>query len=527
MLETQYRYQQVAETIRNLIDGGALKPGDKVPSVRGLSKQLSVSISTVLEAYRRLEDSGLIYSRPQSGYYVRAKRLGLLEPPVSTPARKTISPDVTDLVLRIIRAAHDPAILPLGAAVPSAEFFPSNKLNRTLARTVRQPSAISNIYGPIAGNSALRKQIAKRMLHAGCSIKPEEIIVTSGAQEAVYLSLRSVTNPGDTVIVESPTYYALLQVLESLSLKVREISTDPRDGISIADVEKALKDGSVRALVLCPTFGNPLGHAMPEDRRKQLLKICEKAKVAIIEDDIYGELSHEGQRPRALKAFDKSGRVLLCSSFSKTLAPGYRVGWVIPSRYHETVEKLKFGISVATAGPTQLAVAEFLDSGGYEHHLRGLRRTYRDLVAKFRQAIGEHFPQGTLVSNPEGGHVLWVALPKEVDAMVVYEAALERQISIMPGPLFTATKGYENYIRINCAVTWSPRVELALETLGHLVETQFRTKEKQTTPSSMIPRNAANHLVVLSKQQAILIETDYGIGIFLPLAFKSYQPCFR
>ena len=472
MLETQYLYQQVAESITSLIDAGALKPGDKVPSVRGLSKQLSVSISTVLEAYRRLEDAGFIYSRPQSGYYVRAKQLGLREPPVSTPARRTISPDVTDLVLRIIRAAHDPAILPLGAAVPSAEFFPSKKLNRTLARTVRHPSATSNIYGPIAGNNALRKQIAKRMLHAGCTIKPEEIIVTSGAQEAVYLSLRASTKPGDTVIVESPTYYALLQVLESLSLKVREIATDPRDGICVEDVEKALKDGSVSALVLCPTFGNPLGHAMPEERRKELLEICQKAKVAIIEDDIYGELSHDGKRPRALKAFDKGGNVLLCSSFSKTLAPGYRVGWVIPSRFRETIEKLKFGISVATAGPTQLAVAEFLASGGYEHHLRGLRRTYRDLVAKFRQAIAEHFTKGTMVSKPEGGHVLWVCLPSHVDAMAIYEAALERQISIMPGPLFTATKGYGNYIRLNCAVTWSPRVELALETLGQLVKTQ-------------------------------------------------------
>ncbi len=470
MLETQFLYQRVAENITKLIDGGALKPGDKVPSVRGLSKQLSVSISTVLEAYRRLEDAGLIYSRPQSGYYVRAKQLSLSEPPTSTPLRKTISPDVTDLVLRIIRAAHDPAILPLGAAVPSAEFFPSKKLNKTLARVVRKPAAIGNIYGPITGNSALRKQIAKRMLHAGCSVDPDEIIVTSGAQEAVYLSLRAVTKPGDTVIVESPTYYALLQVLESLSLKVREIATDPRHGISLEDVEKALRDGSVSALVLCPTFGNPLGHTMPEENRKQLLTICQQADVAVIEDDIYGELSHDGQRPRALKAFDEAGNVLLCSSFSKTLAPGYRIGWVIPSRYRETIEKLKFGISVATAGPTQLAIAEFLESGGYEHHLRGLRRTYRSLVAKFRQAIAEHFPPETVVSKPEGGHVLWIGLPTKVNAMKIYEKALERQISIMPGPLFTATNDYGNYIRFNCAVTWTPRVELALETLGQLVK---------------------------------------------------------
>ncbi len=461
-------YRRVADRIAGLIGGGTLQPGERIPSVRRLSRQLSVSVTTVLEAYRVLEDRGLVEARPQSGYYVRTTA----DPPPE-PDRSATCDDPTflesgDLVLGLVREGGQPNLVSFGAAVPSAEFLPTAPLNRILARVARGEAHISQSYDPLPGYQPLRVQIARRALDAGCSLKPDDLVITSGAQEAVALCLRSVTRPGDTVALESPTYYGLLEILESLHLRALEIATDPREGICLPELEKTLERGPVAAVALVPSYGNPLGHCMPEESRQRLVEILAAAEVPLVEDDIYGDLPFGNERPKACKAFDRDGLVMLCSSFSKTLAPGYRVGWTAAGRFRTSVERHKFAMSIANASPTQMAVADYLASGGFDRHLRRLRRTYRDLISRISLTIGEHFPEGTRVTRPDGGHVIWVEMPKEVDSLRLHEEALAEGVSIAPGPLFSGTGRYDNFMRLNCALPWSDRVEEALRTLGRL-----------------------------------------------------------
>jgi len=459
-------YRRVADRVAGLISGGTLEPGQRIPSVRALSRQLSVSVTTVLEAYRLLEDRGLVEARPQSGYYVRPRATPGPEPSCTASAEGPATPEVCDLVLEVLRQVGRPGLVPLGSAAPSPAFLPVERINRTLARVVRMRPDASHAYDSVSGNRELRLQIARRMLEAGCSAAPEDVITTCGAQQALSLSLRAVARPGDTVAVESPTYHGLLQAIEWQNLRAIEIATDPRHGIDLDELAGALQRQPVAAVVVAASYGNPLGHNMPLERRQRLVEMLAAARVPLIEDDVYGELPHEGPRLPACKSFDRDGGVLLCSSFSKTLAPGYRVGWTVPGRYHDAVERAKFAAGIANPTPTQLALAQFVADGGLDRHLRRLRRTYRDLRIRMSCAIQQWFPEGTRITRPGGGHVLWVELDPRVDSVALYRRAIAAGISILPGPLFSPSGRYGNFIRLNFAVPWSDEIERALRTLG-------------------------------------------------------------
>jgi DNA-binding transcriptional MocR family regulator len=468
------RYQQVAEQVSEMITLGTFSPGSRVPSLRRLSKQLAVSLTTATEAYRVLEDRGLIEARPQSGYYVRAPHPLPPAPAKTVGGGEAMDLEITDIYLQVMRQLGDATYIPLGAGTPNAAYLPTQALNRILAREVRLRPETSQSYDDGPGYRELRNQISRRALDAGCAIGADEIITTNGAQQAVYLCLRALTKPGDTVVVETPTYLGLLQAIEAAGLKALEISTDPDDGICLECLAEVLDRQPVAACVLIPTFGNPLGHCMPESHRRRLVEMLAGAGVPLIEDDVYGELYFDRTRPRAVKAFDADGNVLLCSSFSKTLAPGYRVGWVAPGKYLTELERQKYITSVASPTPTQMAVAAYLEGGGFDRHLRRLRGTYRGLMARMSAAVAEHFPEGTRLTRPRGGHLLWVELPEGVDSMRLYERALQHGISLLPGPLFTGCCDYGNFIRLNTAVPWSEVIEGAVRTLGSLVREQMR-----------------------------------------------------
>ena len=475
------RYQQIADQIAGMIEQGTFKPGARVPSLRRLSRQMSVSMTTAMEAYRVLEDRGLIEARPQSGFYVRGPRPLPPTPSKTVSGQRAVDLNVDDLFVTLMRKLGDRAYVPLGAAGPHPSFLPFDALNRILAREARSHPQISQCYDDGLGFSQLRSQIARRALDAGCALAPEEIITTAGAQQAVFISLAAITRPGDAVIVETPTYVGLLQVLESLGLKALEVATDPTDGICLECLGEAIEHHRVAACVLVPTFGNPLGHSMPETSRGQLVEMMALAKIPIIEDDIYGELHFDSTRPRAVKAFDPPGNTILCSSLSKTLAPGFRVGWVAAGQYVDAIERQKYIISLASPTPTQMAVAAYLESGGFDRHLRRLRGTYRGLVTRISAAVAEYFPDGTRMSRPRGGHVLWVEMPPEVDSIRLFDDALQRGISIAPGPLFSACGDYRNFIRLNCAVPWSDAIEGAIRSLGSLAADQLSLSGRRTT----------------------------------------------
>ncbi len=469
-------YRSVADHIESLIDEGTLAPGSRIPSLRRLSKQLSVSLSTVGEAYRLLEDRGVIETRPQSGHYVRLVERSIPEEPTRTEScDQPATVDAAKLIEQWVNEASRPGlVVPLGAAVPGPEFLPTARLNTLLARAVRRDPIASQSYDSIPGRYELRAQIARRAMDAGCSLSPDDIVITTGAMEAISLALRVVTRPGDTVAIETPTYHGFLQALESLHLKALEISTDPREGICLDRLEETVSGGEVAACLLVPSFGNPLGHNMSEQHRQDLYEILSHGDVPLIEDDTYGDLPYEDQRPRAIKAWDRGGRVLLLSSFSKALAPGYRVGWIAPGRYMDAVRRAKFSASMATAVPTQMAIADYLSGSAMDRHLRGLRRKFKDLMRRMIVAVGESFPSGTRVTRPSGGYVLWVELPEGVDTFQIQAEALKEGISFIPGPIFSPAGKYANCLRLNGAVTWSPEVERAIQRIGNLAEHQLR-----------------------------------------------------
>ena len=467
-------YEAVADRIEWLIENETLRPGDRIPSVRKMHRQLAVSVSTVMQAYRTLEDRGLIEARPQSGYYVRrSPRQHLKEPTVARPAKSACRVRVSSLSLSLMDKLDQPGFVKLGAAIPDPELMPAKALNRIMGQTLRNHPHDSHAYDTPAGCERLRVQIARRMLDAGISVSPEEIVTTCGATEALYLALQAVTNSGDTVAVETPTSYGVLEILELLHLKSLEIATDPQDGMDLDVLGQAASQRKVKAVVVICNFSNPLGCCMPDDHKQQLMEIASRHSLPIIEDDICGELFFDSLRPRALKAYDQKGLVIYCSSFSKTLSAGWRVGWCIPAGFTEDILRQKVAITHSSPMPTQLAVAAYLRQGGFDRHLRRIRRCYRDQVLRVAEAVGRHFPDDTRVSNPQGGHVLWAEMPEPVNSLRLQEEASEHRISVAPGPLFSPVGQYLNCVRLNCGVRWNPRVEEAIAIVGKLARKQI------------------------------------------------------
>jgi DNA-binding transcriptional MocR family regulator len=469
-----YLYEQVASDLAELIRLGTFRAGERIPSVRQMSRQRKISITTVLQAYMLLENQGLIETRPQSGYYVRSKLAQLLpEPEMSAPQQDPTLVSMRELVMMVLKDSTNPDLIQLGAAIPNTELVIPAKLNRIMASISRHSEHQYNTYDIPPGNEALRIQIAQRAVGIGCNLTHADVVTTSGCLEAFTLSLRAVCHPGDTVAIESPMYFGVLQVLESLGLRALEIPTHPRDGISLSALKFAVEHNSIQACLVLSNFNNPLGSCIPDENKQALVEFLGQHEIPLIEGDVCGELYFTGMRPSVCKAYDRKGLVLLCSSFSKDLVPGYRVGWVAPGRFRSTIEWLKYTTNVATSTLPQVAIAKFLESGGYDYHLRSIRRLYAGFITQLSQAVERYFPEGTRVTQPNGGIVLWVQLPDYADSLELYKQALQIGITLAPGYIFSATQQYKNFIRLNAA-WWSYETDRAMKRLGGLVADQER-----------------------------------------------------
>jgi len=375
-------YIQIAETLVQQVARGALRPGDRVPSLRQVSRQRSVSVSTALQAYLWLENRGYLEARPQSGFYVRTPLASLIpEPQFERSPGKPTDQGNNAVLASIIEAVSDPANVPFGAGCVSPELFPNRKLNLILRQIVRDRPLHSAGYDFPPGAEGLRRELARRAIAAGCRVSPRDVVVTSGAQDAVNLSLRAVTQPGDVIAVESPSYFGILESAASLKLKVLEISTHPQGGMDLDELEHAIKKHSVKACVVMLNSHNPLGYVLPDSYKQAFVELTARKNVAVIEDDLFGDLAFDDRLHLTAKSFDRKGLVLLCSSFSKVLSPGYRIGWVFAGRFQAEVERLKFLTSMAASSLPQWVVAEFLSSGGYDRHLKCLRATIAGQVA--------------------------------------------------------------------------------------------------------------------------------------------------
>lgn len=470
-----FLYEHLADELGEAIDRGALRAGDRLPSVRRLAQERSVSVATVLEAYLRLENAGLIEVRPKSGHFVR--RRGALASPTaeprapracSTPSRITVSDAYTD----ILAAMRDPELLPFGCATIDPSYLPIAALNRVITQLTREMTTIGARYEGAPGPLTLRRQIARRAIEVGMSFSEDDLCTTVGATEGITLALRAIAKPGDVIAVESPGYFGVLQAIQSLNLRAIEIPANPRTGLDVAAFEETLKTQPVRALVVMPTISNPLGSIMPDAERDKLVRITRRHDIPVIEDDVYGELVFDGSHPRPLRAFagpSEDSHVVYISSVSKTLAPGYRVAWIAGGRWHAQIVRLKYGQSLACPALLGMAVAEFLASGGYDRHLRRLRTSIAGNLERYREAIVAAFPDGTRVSSPRGGFVLWVELPAGVDALALHEQALRKRIVVAPGPLFSARQRFTNFIRVSTGTPWSDRISEGIDTLAALV----------------------------------------------------------
>jgi DNA-binding transcriptional MocR family regulator len=469
MPETQpWRYVELADRLADLIRKGTYPAGARIPSVRQMSAQQAASVTTVLQAYGLLEDRGVIEARPQSGYYVREQlRERLPEPATSSPGRDPSQVSLHELVLMLVRDSTNPNLVQLGAALPKPEFLPTRKLNHIIAGLTRQSSIDVYQYILPPGLDKLRAQIARRAVNAGCSLSPDDILITSGGIEAIDLCLHAICRPGDIVATESPMYFGTLQSLEVHGLRVLEIPTHPREGIDLGALEFALQHNPIKAVSVISNFNNPLGSCIPDEKKKELVQMLARRDIPLIENDVCGELYFGNDRPMVCKAFDEKGLVTLISSFSKDISPGLRVGWVAPGRFRAQVEWLKFTISTASPTLPQMAVAEYLDSGGYEHHLRRIRREYARNVELLSSAVMRYFPSGTRLTRPSGGFVLWVQLPENVDSLDLYKLALKAGITLAPGYVFSATSLFPNFIRLNAA-DFNYQTERAVEKLGEM-----------------------------------------------------------
>ena len=462
-------YESVTDQLAGMIRSATLRAGDRLPSVRELSRTRAISPSTVLHAYAELERMGLIEARPRSGYYVSVRAKPAAEPRSAATRSRSTRVAVSDLVFETLDASRDRDVIPLGSAFPSPLLFPWALLARYLGSSARRMDPWNTVESLPPGSIDLRRQIARRYLASGLTVDIDQIIITAGALEALNLCLSALARPGDTIAIESPTFYGCLQAAERLGINVVEIPAHPRDGVDLAALSKAMSAHSIRACWFMTNLQHPTGASMPTAKKRELVRLLASHDIPLIEDDAYAELQFAANPELPAKAFDKKGLVLHCGSFSKCLAPGYRLGWVAAGRFAKDVGRRKIESSVATSLPIQQAVAQMLRQGGYDAHLAGLRRKLASQQSLMLDALHRHFPPGFRVATPKGGYFLWVECAAAVDSLDVHRRALNAGITLAPGPLFSARRQYGNFIRLNYGHPWTSLMDGAIKRLGEIL----------------------------------------------------------
>ena len=464
-------YIQVSDGIEKMIAEEVLRIGDKLPSVRVLSDEYGISMGTAFQAYYHLEGRGLIEARPKSGYYVRFNHHRFPQlPAAKQPDALSHDVSVKEMINSIYTDIAAAAGINFALAVPDPSLLPAAKINKSVVYALRNSKEHCINYELTQGNIELRKEIAKLAFNWGGKVKPDEVVVTTGCLEAITMCLKAVTSYGDTVAVECPTYFGIYQAIESLGLKVVEILSDPVTGIDLNSLEKTIKKSSVKACVVIPNFNNPLGSCMPDENKKKLVDIISKHTIPLIEDDIYGELYFGKTRPKTCKYYDRKGLVMHCSSLSKSLTPGYRIGWAIPGKFCEQVKQMKRMHNISCPTITQAAMAHFLKHGRYEYHLKNLRKALHTQSLRYVQGIIKYFPADTKVSRPHGGFILWLELNKKVNAFKLRTEAMKYNISIVPGKIFSSSCDFSNCIRISFGKPWNDDVDYGLMILGKLIK---------------------------------------------------------
>lgn len=468
-MKKDFLYNQIAGNIANKIKSGVLKTGERLPSVRMLSKEHGISINTAKRIFLELEAQSLVQSKPQSGYFVSPLNyLKLPLPEASQPLPVANNTEPNELISRVYANMGRNDLTQFSFGVPSGNLLPLAKLKKEIVLATRELKEGGTEYEPLQGNVKLRRMVSARSLAWKGNLKESDLITTNGCMNALALCLMALTKPGDTIALESPCYPGILQLAVSLGLNVLEVATHPVSGIDIDALKKLLS--KINVCLLVPNFNTPLGYCMPDKSKREIVALLSKHNIPLIEDDTYGDIHFGSERPKCCKSFDTDGNVLWCGSVSKTLAPGYRVGWVAPGKYKDRILKLKLVHSLSATSVIHEAVGNFLMTGRYENHLRYFRKTLQENYQHYALAIADYFPEGTKISQPQGGLALWVAFLKEIDTVELYNYALKKRISIAPGRMFTLQNQFQNCMRLCIALPWTDGLKLKLKQLGNLAK---------------------------------------------------------
>ncbi|WAI84924.1 MULTISPECIES: PLP-dependent aminotransferase family protein [Achromobacter] len=461
-------YRKVAAQLEDAIGFGVYALGDRLPSLRLCAKQQGVSLSTVLEAYRILEDSGLIETRPQAGHFVVRSARSAVESRVNMPPNLVSGVEMAELIDMVMGRAQDPALISFATGYPTLDPVQTSAIERALLRAVPRSAGAVGRSPCAAGATELRRMVALRALSLGCAFNPQDLIITSGTTESITLCLSALLEPGNTVALESPTSFGFLRILEILNLRCLEIPTHPRYGMSVDALKQAVLQGKVDAVLSAPTLSNPTGACMPLTERKRLEELLRENKIPMVEDAVYNDLVNDESSRRAVKSFDHDGWILLCNSYSKTVSPALRVGWLHPGRFGGEIRRVKSAMSVGNCPINELALAELLAESQYGRHIRRLHRANRGHIGEACKVISASFPVGTCVTDPNGGSALWIELPRGLDAQRLFALCLDEGILIAPGSIFSATRAYRNCVRISISGPLDHVRKSALRRIGEL-----------------------------------------------------------
>jgi len=468
-MSKEFRYTEIADGIASQIRNGVLKTGDRLPSVRMMCQEHQVSMNTAKRVFLELESQSLIESKPQSGYFVsRLMSVKLPLPGVSRPSLIANNDEPDELISRVYENMGKKGFTFFSIGIPSGDLLPQAKLKKEIINATRELKEGGTEYEELQGNLKLRRMIAVRSLQWGGNLSENDLITTNGGMNALSFCLMALGKPGDTIAIESPCYPGILQLAHGLGLNVLELPTHPTTGIEIEALRKVIPQ--IDLCLLIPNFNSPLGSCMPDENKKEIVRMLSENRIPLIEDDVYGDLYFGPSRPKCCKSFDRDGNVLYCSSISKTLAPGYRVGWIAPGRYKDKIMKLKLLHSTSSISIVNEAVANFLKSGRYEKHLHQMRKALQNNYQNYVQTIADYFPEGTKTSRPQGGLSLWVEFDKSIRTTELYDLAIKQNISIAPGRMFTLQDQFENCMRLCIGLPWTEETRLCLQKVGTLAK---------------------------------------------------------
>ena len=480
--EKEFLYQQLADNLQQHIFQKNLLPGSKLPSVRVLSKQYQVSPSTVFSAYYYLESLGLIEAKPKSGYYVRRKKdttkMKAYQQLIAAEsvAEKPFLPTTSDIIKEVEVMNTQTGYLNFSQAVPPMQYLPTQRFKKILADVSKKYADQLLTYPPLGGIESLRQQIVLHALQWGFAGSKDDVLITAGCLEALTLCLQAVAQKGEVIVTESLTYFGIQQIIEHLGYQVIPVDSDPVNGLDLNYLEQVFNKFTVKACLFVSNFHNPTGHSIPDHQKKQLAELVNRWQVPLIENDVYGEVYFGKQRPSTIKRYDRGGWVMYCNSFSKTVAPGYRVGYCLPGRFKAQVFHQKQIHSITTSAVSQFVMSDFLQKGRYGYHLKKLRNYLYFNMIKYEKCLLDNFPVQTFFSTPQGGYVLWIGFDQRIDTYELYQQSQTNKIILIPGQVFSLNHTYKNFIRISFATPFDEQVAKALQNIGILAKNLYIKK---------------------------------------------------